>query len=69
MAQAITEEEEALRVARQMEAATGNVRPWRENPAGGHSFKYESAVHAHMLEDGWELVGFGSNWFRIRKTL
>ena len=30
-------------------------------------FIYEGYIDAHMIADGWDLVGFGQDWFALKR--
>ena len=44
-----------------------SVRFMTEQNHGRLEFMYEGAVYAHRLPDEYNVVGFGSGWFSLRK--
>jgi len=67
MAQAITEEEEAVEVAQEMYSTRFDSLEHESSYGERHQFRYDGVVHAHRIRDGWQIIGFGSSWFAIRK--
>jgi len=67
MAQAMTETEEAVEVAREMYSTRFGELKHESSHGDRHQFRYDGAVHAYRIRDGWQIIGFGSSWFAIRK--
>jgi hypothetical protein len=68
MAQAMTENKQALRAAKDMVSSNGEIREWGTRGQGGrYEFEYEGAVNAHLLDEEWRLSGFGSGWFALHR--
>jgi hypothetical protein len=68
MAESQTEAEAAKRIAAKMESEDkGTVTHKKSRDGGRHVFNYTGPVHAHHVPDGWEINGFGSGWFALKR--
>jgi len=67
MAQAMTAIDEAKEAVKNMEGQGTTITHDNEGSRGRQNFRFDGgAVNAHLLKDGWKVVGFGNGWFSIR---